>query len=135
MKQIKKHIAIKSLAPILMVKDVAATMRFYEEVLDFKQVVTVPEQSPFVFGLVNNGAVELQFQEAKSFTKDIAASKARKIGGTVALYMDVSDINLAYKRAAKRCKIVKKPHKTFYGTKEFYMLDCNGYIIGFAEKQ
>lgn len=135
MNQKNSNIAIKTLAPVLMVKDVAATMKFYEAILDFKQVLTVPEKAPFVFGLVTNGAVELQFQEAKSFVKGIPTFKGKKIGGTLTLYMDVPNVALIYKRATKHCKIVKKLHKTFYGTKEFYMLDCNGYALGFAQKQ
>jgi len=133
--QIKKRIAIKKLAPVLMVNDVAATIKFYEEVLDFKRTVTVPDKAPFVFGMVNNGSIEIQFQEAKSFVENVAATKGCEIGGTVALYMDTADVMTVYKRVVKQSKIVKKLHKTFYGTREFYMLDCNGYIIGFAEKQ
>lgn len=136
MNQVKRDVAIKKLAPVLMVEDVAAAIRFYEEILDFKRLATVPDTTPFVFGMVVNGNVEIMFQEPKSLAENIDVFKDREAGrGTVALYMDTTDIDALYERVAKRAKIVKELHKTFYGTREFYMLDCNGYVLGFAEKQ
>ena len=135
MNQVERRVAVNKLTPILMVEDVAAAVRFYEEVLDFKRTATVPEKEPFVFAVIENGGVEVMLQEPKSFVENIEFLKGKKAGGTVALYMDIVDIDALYERAAKKTKIVKELHETFYGTREFYMLDCSGYILGFAEKQ
>ena len=135
MNQVKKRTVIKKLAPVLMAEDVAAAVKFYEEALDFKRVVTVPDKAPFVFGMVENCGVEIQFVDPKSFADSSENFKDKKPGGTIALYMDTCDIDALYEKVAKWVKIFKDMHKTPYGTREFYILDCNGYILGFAEKQ
>jgi uncharacterized glyoxalase superfamily protein PhnB len=132
----KGNVKVNKLAPVLMVEDVAATIGFYEDALGFERVMTVPDEGPFVWGMAANGGVEIQFGAAKSFADDLGdAVKGRPMGGTLALYMDVDDVDALYKAVEGRVKIVKEIHETFYGTREFYMCDCNGYVLGFAGKK
>lgn len=129
----EKSPAATKLAPVLMVNDVAATVRFYEDVLGFKKTANVPENEPYVFAMVEAGGVEIQFQEKKSM-EEMPVFKGRTPGGSLVLYMDTPDVGALYERVKDHAAIAKAMHKTFYGTREFYMLDCNGYVLGFAEK-
>ncbi|GHV58986.1 hypothetical protein FACS1894103_1480 [Campylobacterota bacterium] len=60
----------KDLMPNLMVKDVEKTVDFYKNVLGFNVLVTVPENSPFVFAMVNANGVMISFQEEKSIQEE-----------------------------------------------------------------
>ncbi|MEK6544408.1 MAG: VOC family protein [Elusimicrobiota bacterium] len=135
MKQTAMGVEIKKLSPVLLATDVAVTIKFYEEVLNFKRTMTAPEKEPFAYGIVENGGVEVQFGDSASFAQTIKPPENGKPGGTFALYMDIANIDELYARAVKRAKIVKELHDTPYGTREFYMLDLNGYLLGFAEKR
>jgi len=50
------------LTPNLLVADVERSLGFYTKVLGFQRGLTVPEQSPFVFGSVVSGPVEIVTQ-------------------------------------------------------------------------
>ena len=70
-----------------------------------------------------------------SFIKELPELKGLKTGGTSTLYISVKDVKTLYEKLPKKVEIVKKIHKTFYGSDEFMIKDLNGYIIYFAEAQ
>src|SRR5438067_8981230 len=52
------------LTPNLLVASVERSLAFYVDTLGFSRGMTVPDQSPFVFGSVTSGAVEIFFNDA-----------------------------------------------------------------------
>ena len=46
----------QKLTPNLIVRDVAASLKFYQSVLGLQPAITVPDAAPYVFGSVTNGA-------------------------------------------------------------------------------
>jgi uncharacterized glyoxalase superfamily protein PhnB len=50
-------------------------------------------------------------------------------------YIDVENIEETYKQLEGRVEIAKTLETTWYGMREFYIRDCNGYILGFAERE
>ena len=66
-------------------------------------------------------------------SEDIPQFNGMAIGGSLTLYIEVEDIKGLYATLADKTTIVKDMHTTFYGMREFYIRDCNGYILGFAE--
>lgn len=125
---------MKNLRVNLMVDDVNATVAYYRDVFDAEVLATVPETGAFDFALVRMGSVELMFEAAKSLSEGIPSLKDKPLGGTFTLYIDVDDVVDLYKKVKANVETVKDLHDTFYGTKEFYMADCNGYLIAFAQK-
>ena len=61
--------------------------------------------------------------------------KGREIGASVSFYIEVEDINTIYNEIKEKAEVVKELETTWYGMQEFYVKDCNGYILGFAEKK
>jgi len=52
----------------------------------------------------------------------------------VLFYIDVENIKEIYTQLEDHVEIVKALETTWYGMLEFYIRDCNNYILGFGEK-
>ncbi|MCL2592003.1 MAG: VOC family protein [Defluviitaleaceae bacterium] len=124
----------KSLMPNLMVKDVGKTIEFYKNILGFNVLGTVPENGPFVFAIVNANNVTISFQEEKSIKEEYAQlNKFASAGGGFTLYINVTDVNGLFEKVKEKATIAKEMHKTFYGSTDFSIEDCNGYILTFSQ--
>jgi uncharacterized glyoxalase superfamily protein PhnB len=123
------------LTPNLVVRDVAASMDFYKSVLGFQSGITVPEQTPYVFGSVTNGAVEIFFNDQKAVAEDYPPLGAKPIGGALTLFIEVEGIEeILAKVKASKAKVVMPLKTQFYGMREFAFEDPEGWIITIAER-
>jgi len=123
------------LTPNLVVRDVAASMDFYKSVLGFQSAITVPEQAPYVFGSVSNGAVEIFFNDQKAVAEDYPPLGAKPIGGALTLFIEVDGIEeILAKVKASKAKVVMPLKTQFYGMREFAFEDPEGWIITIAER-
>jgi uncharacterized glyoxalase superfamily protein PhnB len=123
----------KDLMPNLMVKDVGKTIDFYKNVLGFNVLQTVPEKEPFVFAIVNANNVIISFQEEKSIKEEYTQINKFIQGGGFTLYIHVTDASELYEKVKGKATIAKEMHKTFYGSTDFAIEDCNGYILTFSQ--
>jgi uncharacterized glyoxalase superfamily protein PhnB len=125
----------QKLTPNLVVRDVAASMKFYQSVLGFQPAITVPDHPPYVFGSVVNGSVELFFNDQKVVADDYPALGAKPIGGSLTLFIEVEGIEeLLTAVKASGAKITMPLKDQFYGMREFAFEDPEGWIITLAEK-
>jgi uncharacterized glyoxalase superfamily protein PhnB len=129
------NMKLQKLTPNLVVRDVAASMEFYCGVLGFERGQTVPEQAPYVFGIVTQGAVEIFFNDQKAVAADHPALGQRPVGGALTLYIEVQEIEELFRNVQQRgVKITMPMKEQFYGMKEFGMEDPEGWEITFAER-
>jgi catechol 2,3-dioxygenase-like lactoylglutathione lyase family enzyme len=84
----------EKLAPNLVVADVARSITFYRDVLGFSGA-TVPEESPYVFASVQSGPVEIFLNAPEAVMAEYPAFRDRPIGGTLTLFLEVSDVRQA----------------------------------------
>ena len=124
---------LKKLTPNLMVEDVAQTLDFYRDVLDFEVLTTLPGQAPFDFAIVQRDGVELMFQSRASLSDNVPALTGVPIGASQTFYIEVEGVRDLYQALHDQVEIVVDFHTTFYGTQEFYFRDINGYILSFSE--
>ena len=125
---------IKKLTPNLVVSNVEASLKFYREMLGLETGMTVPEQAPYVFGSVTNGAVELFFNDQKVVAAEYP-KLAATIGGSFTLYMEVDDLRAVQDQVQKNgAKISMPVTEQFYGMREFAFEDGDGYTITIAER-
>ena len=125
----------QKLTPNLVVRDVAASMEFYRSVLGFQTTITVPDQPPYVFGAVTNGAVEIFFNDQKIVLEDYPALGARPIGGSLTLFIEIEGIEELFAKVQQHGVKITMPMKDqFYGMREFAMEDLEGWVITFAER-
>ncbi len=136
--------ALTKLTPNLMVEDVNRTVEFYQEVLGFEFVMGVIEELQEIltayqqdrsldYAMMKCGNVEVMFQAKRSLAEALPLLRGREIGGTLTLYMELDSVSELHARIKDKVTIVKDLHTTFYGMQEFYIEDCNGYILTFAE--
>lgn len=139
-----RAMALTKLTPNLMVEDVNRTVEFYQEVLGFEFVMGVIEELQEIltayqqdrsldYAMMKCGNVEMMFQAKRSLAESLPMLRGREIGGTLTLYMELDRVSELYARIRDKVTIVKDLHATFYGMQEFYIEDCNGYILAFAE--
>jgi lactoylglutathione lyase len=125
----------QKLTPNLLVRDVAASMNFYQAVLGFQPAISVPDQAPYVFGSVTNGSVEIFFNDQKAVAADYPALGAKPIGGALTLFMEVEGIEEILAAVQKSNAKITMPLKTqFYGMREFAFQDPEGWEITIAER-
>lgn len=116
-----------------MVPNVPATIAFYEREFDFKCIVNVPDVGIPVFAILKCGSVDIMIQQRQSLEEEIPFFENRPMGGTFTLYINVDDVQTLYEKAKINLTLVQDIHDTFYGSREFAVLDCNGYVLAFAE--
>ena len=125
---------IKKLSPNLIVRNVAASLKFYREMLGLETAMTVPEQAPYVFAGVTNGVVEIFFNDQKVVAAEYP-KLAATIGASLTLYMEVDVLQDVLDRVKKAgTKISMAVTEQFYGMREFAFEDQDGYTITIAEK-
>jgi lactoylglutathione lyase len=124
---------LKKLTPNLMVEDVRQTLTFYQDTLNFRVVMTLPETAPFDFAIVQRDGVELMFQSRQSLSENVPALAGSVIGASQTFYFEVAGINELYQQLREKVEIAVDLHTTFYGTQELYFRDINGYILSFSE--
>ena len=124
----------KNLMPNLMVKDVNKTVDFYKNVLGFNVLQTVPKNENYVFAIVNANSVLISFQEEKSIKDEYPQLNSFPQGGGLTLYIHVTDVNELFEKVKDKAIIAKGLHKTFYGSTDFAIEDCNGYILTFSQE-
>jgi len=131
------EIKFKKLTPDLMVDDVAKTVKFYTKKLGFNVAVLVPEgdKDKPVYAMVVRDEIFMMFMQKDVYEADVIALKGVDIGASATLYCDVDNVDALYDSFKKNgVEFVKEISVTWYGMKEFYIKDCNGYILGFAEQ-
>lgn len=135
----------QKMSPNLMVRDVNTSVRFYVECLGFEFVMSVPVDStdimmewmpdqPLAYAMVRAGDVEIMFQEEKSLKSMVACLESTPVGSaSLTLYFYVQDVERLRTNLPSSANIVRDLHQTFYGMREFYVQDPNGYTLGFAQ--
>ncbi|MGA7572445.1 MAG: VOC family protein [Terriglobales bacterium] len=125
---------ITKLTPNLVVRNVEASLKFYREILGLEKTISVPEESPYVFAAVSNGAVEIFFNDQKTVAAEYP-KLAASIGASLTLYLEVDSLQTVLDRVQRAgAKISMPVVEQFYGMKEFAFEDGDGYTITIAQK-
>lgn len=114
----------------IMVKNVKETIRFYEEKLEFRKILSVPEQGEILnFAILNKDKITIMLQEQENLISEYPTLKTDKIIPTFTLFITVNDVLAMYNELKDKVKIAKELHKTFYAKDEFAIFDNNGNIL------
>jgi catechol 2,3-dioxygenase-like lactoylglutathione lyase family enzyme len=125
---------IKKLTPNLVVRDVEASLKFYNRILGLETAMTVPDQSPYIFAGVTNGTIEVFFNEQKTVAAEYP-KLAASIGASMTLYIEVDSLQTVLDSVKQAGANISVPvTEQFYGMREFAFEDPDGYTITIAEK-
>jgi uncharacterized glyoxalase superfamily protein PhnB len=139
----KGDVMYNELTTNMMVEDVNRTLDFYCEVLGFEFVIGVPKNSQEIvtdrpqnktlgFAIMKSGNVQMMFQERDGLVEEMPDFAGITIGGSLTFYIEVRDAKELYEKVKNKATIVKELQTKFYGKEEFYIRDCNGYMLCFA---
>jgi len=123
-----KIMMLKKMTPILMADNIPACIDFWKT-LGLEATATVPGEEGISFAILSNGRIEIMYQ-----TPALAASQnpsAAEGLNKAALYFDVANYDAVLK-VAQTHPVVVADHETPYGTREIYVRDPAGNLIGFA---
>jgi uncharacterized glyoxalase superfamily protein PhnB len=123
---------MEALSPNIFVNDMNATVAFYKQ-LGFEVTMSVPGSGDdLVWAMMTNSKVTLMFQTYESLASELPEIK-RTDGGSLLLYINVSDIKSLFDSVQDKVKVLKGLEKTFYGATEFSVVDNNSYVLTFAQ--
>lgn len=125
---------LEQLTPNLMVDSVDDTVDYYKDTLGFELTMSQPEERPFEWAMVKSGEVALMFQTRESLTGELPLFEGQAIGATLTFFTMTNDIDGLYSRLKDKAEMVLDMRTTFYGMREFYIRDCNGYVLAFAQR-
>jgi uncharacterized glyoxalase superfamily protein PhnB len=123
-----------SVTPNLIVEDVAASTRFYTEVLGFTIKQTVPDAAPFVFVWLERDRVPVFLNARPAVAEDYSGAAERPAGGTATLFFIVTDVDGLHAAVVPRATVLMPLKTQFYGMREFAVTDPDGHILTFAER-
>jgi len=119
--------------PILHVKSVEPSLKFWTERFGFHKTIEVPEGDHIGFVALENDAVEIMYQTYSGMQADPANPLAKAVEkGPSFLFMEVPDIKAA-EASLKGAEIVQPIHETFYGSKEIVVKEPGGHFVIFAQ--
>ena len=130
---------LRSMCPLIQVYDMAASMKFYLDVLDF-EVVTVddPKKAPdhdWVW-LKRGDDIHLMLNTAYESRErpPIADAKRAAAHNDLCLYFGAPDVDAVYKDLLSKGLKLDRPKVAWYGMKQLYLHDPDGYGICFQWK-
>ena len=119
--------------PVLHVKTVEPSLKFWTERFGFRKTIEVPEGNHIGFVALENDAVEVMYQTYSGMQADPSNPLAKAVDqGPSFLFMEVSDIN-AVAAALKGAEIVQPIHESSYGAKEIVVKEPGGHFVIFSQ--
>ena len=119
--------------PILHVKAVEPSVKFWTERFGFKVTIEVPEGDHIGFAAMEDGPVELMLQTYQGMKGDPDSPLAKAADqGPSFVFMEVPDIN-AVIEALKGAELVQGLHETPYGAKEVVVKEPGGHFVIFSQ--
>jgi len=131
--QKERTLMVNKSTPILHVKSVEPSLKFWTERFGFHKTAEVPEGDHLGFVALENDKVEIMYQTYSGMQTDPANPLAKAVEqGPSFLFMEVPDIKAA-EQALKGADIVQPIHDTFYGSKEIVVQEPGGHFVIFSQ--
>ncbi len=122
---------LNKLSPVLIVEEIEPSIDFWMT-FGFNKTVEIPEGNSLGFLILEKDGIEIMYQSTASVKKDLPSMV--KFGvSRASLYIECEDLTELLGKIDPKT-IVVEPRKTFYGSKEVFVREPGGNVIGFAEK-
>ena len=120
----------------LMVENVQKSIAFYEEILGFSVVVSVPNKNNGLqFAILSKDSLMLMVQERSNLIEEYPVLNTEHVQPSVTLYIMVDDFDSLYEEIKNNYTINTVLHTSFYGAREFAITDTDGYVLTFTENK
>lgn len=119
--------------PILHVKTVEASLKFWTERFGFKTTIQVPEGDHIGFAAIENGPIELMYQTYEGMKGDASNPLAEAADqGPSFIFMEVPDIEVVV-NVLDGAEVLQGVHDTPYGAKEVVAKEPGGHFVIFSQ--
>lgn len=126
----------KNMTTNLMVESVDKAAAFYESVLGFSIMVSVPgKNGELQFAILTKDNLMLMVQERSNLTEEYPVLNTDKVKPSVTLYITVDNFNELYEEIKAKHPLNTELHTSFYGAREFAITDVDGYVLTFTEQK
>ncbi|WP_194813662.1 VOC family protein [Nocardia sp. XZ_19_385] len=115
--------------PCLGVKDTAASKKFYEQLGFTVDSQTATEGDDIHMVLFDGQFCGMLYRHAQ-LEDWLPPLKGKPVGFTGMFYLEVQDFEAMVGKCAAVTEIIRGPSTDHTGTREFYIADPDGYIIG-----
>jgi hypothetical protein len=123
----------KKLTPVLMVDAIEPCLPLWIDQLGWTKTVEVPEGDKLGFVILAKDGVEVMYQTYASVEKDTGKPLKRAVGTSVALFLEVSDLD-AIEKQLRGVPLVLPRRRTFYGMDEVGVAEAGGHTVVFAQQ-
>ena len=130
-------IQVEGLVSHIAVFDMPTAVAFYRDVLGFTVVNQSEPGDDFDWGFLRLGGAELMLNTQYDRAKRPSAPDAARIKAheDTTLYFASRDVDEAYAHVRAKGIDAKPPKVSWYGMKQIYVKDPDGYVICFQSKE
>jgi uncharacterized glyoxalase superfamily protein PhnB len=131
--------------PNLMTEDVNATITFYCERLGFSMQMGLPfdteqpvselsDGTPLQFAMLERHGAMLMLQHRQSLAEECDLFADMPIAASATYYLEVESLDELLAGLGEGVETVLPERVTFYGMREMWIRDNNGYVVTLAQK-
>jgi uncharacterized glyoxalase superfamily protein PhnB len=124
---------MKQIIPHLFVSNVAENIEFYKNSLGFEPIYVQTENDVSNFAILKKENVQIMIGEKNVLWKHMPELKHKEAANSVMLYFELDDVAAYYEKIKGKVEVLKELHDTWYKTREFWIKDCNGYLLAFFQ--
>jgi glyoxylase I family protein len=124
------------ICPLLQVFDMPTSVRFYRDILGFELVTNAEPRATDDFGwclLKRSDGSELMLNTAYDYGERPPALDPARVSahGDTCIYFGTPDVDAAYQHLLDKGLKIKPPKVAWYGMKQLYLTDPDGFGICF----
>lgn len=134
-----------TLTPNLMTENANATIKFYCERLGFRMLMGLPfnteqpvnefsDDIPLQFAMLGRDGAMLMIQERSSLAGECDLFADMSVAASATYYLEVEDLDGLLAGLGEGVETLLPDHVTFYGMREVWIRDNNGYVVTLAQK-
>lgn len=134
-----------TLTPNLMTDDVNASVEFYRDRLGFQFQLGLPfdteiplnefsADTPLQFAILNREGAALMLQARTSLAEECVLFADIPVAASTVYYLEVQDLDKLLAGLGDGVETVLQERVTFYGMREVWVRDNNGYVVALAQK-
>jgi catechol 2,3-dioxygenase-like lactoylglutathione lyase family enzyme len=118
------------MAPVLIVESVEKSVAYYRDRLGFALVGSFGDPPEMAF--VGRDAIQLMLQDAEGKPRPGSNRRYKSVAWDALVWArDVDALHADLQ--AREARILKAPHRTFYGHREMEVADLDGHVLCFSQ--
>lgn len=99
---------LNSITTELMVDDMATSLAFYQDNLEFEIITQAPEQGIPFFVILKKDDCELMLYQRREFVKEIPSFAYAPLGGSMVSYFEVDNVQEIYDRLSDKVELIQR---------------------------